>query len=100
MVLFTDGLVEERHVSLDVGLTALCHVLQEDVVSPERLCDRLLEAMFSDRAQEDDVAIVVLHRLDIAGTGPGADQDHPIIRHPGMSQLLTRPPVRCREQRG
>jgi serine phosphatase RsbU (regulator of sigma subunit) len=79
MVLFTDGLVEERHVSLDVGLTALCHVLQEDAVSPERLCDRLLEAMFSDRAQEDDVAIVVLRRLDMAPTGPGDDQDHPII---------------------
>jgi serine phosphatase RsbU (regulator of sigma subunit) len=64
MVLFTDGLVEERHVSLDDGLAKLSRVLEEDVVSAEGLCDRLLEAMFSDRAQEDDVAIVVLRRRE------------------------------------
>jgi serine phosphatase RsbU (regulator of sigma subunit) len=64
IVLYTDGLVEERHVSLDDGLAKLSRVLEEDAVSAEGLCDRLLEAMFSDRAQEDDVAIVVLRRRE------------------------------------
>jgi serine phosphatase RsbU (regulator of sigma subunit) len=62
VVLYTDGLVKARLVGLDAGLARLSEVLEEDVVSADHLCDRLLQAMFDGRTQTDDVAVVVLHR--------------------------------------
>ena len=64
VVLYTDGLVEERHTGLDERL----EVLRERVEAlaaqgPEQLADRLTEELASG---QDDVAVVVI-ALDIPG---------------------------------
>ena len=56
-VLYTDGLVERRTETIDVGLARLLDVLRTED-RPERLVDALLEA----GAIEDDVCILVFRR--------------------------------------
>ncbi|MFG1946580.1 SpoIIE family protein phosphatase [Nonomuraea sp. NPDC048826] len=59
LMLFTDGLLEDRDVLLDVSLErarSLAETVEDDL---ERFCDRMLAA-FGTR--EDDVAIVVVRR--------------------------------------
>ena len=63
LVLFTDGLIEDRHRSLDDGLTQLAATLAEAGDSADALCDRLVNEMLSGRDQEDDIAVLVLLRL-------------------------------------
>jgi serine phosphatase RsbU (regulator of sigma subunit) len=62
LVLFTDGLVEERHRPLDEGLAELITVLSGCSGSAQQLCDRVVAAMFDARLQEDDVAVLVVLR--------------------------------------
>jgi serine phosphatase RsbU (regulator of sigma subunit) len=63
LVLFTDGLVEGRHRSLDNGLSRFAAVLAELRGSADHLCKRLADEMLGDDPQEDDIAILVLLRL-------------------------------------
>jgi CheY-like chemotaxis protein len=59
LMLFTDGLVEDRHILLDDSLERarqLAETVEEDL---EAFCDRILAAFGS---REDDVAFVVLRR--------------------------------------
>ncbi|WP_336208861.1 fused response regulator/phosphatase [Nonomuraea sp. LPB2021202275-12-8] len=59
LMLFTDGLVEDRHELLDESLERarkLAETVEDDL---EVFCDRILEAFGS---REDDVAFVVLRR--------------------------------------
>jgi PAS domain S-box-containing protein len=60
LVLFTDGLIERRTESLDVGLERLARAAAATVqrTTPE-ICDNLLEVLLADQLQRDDVAIVV-----------------------------------------
>lgn len=67
LVLFTDGLVEERHRPLDEGLAELITVLSRCSGSAEELCDGVLAEMFDARLQEDDVAVLVVLRLASVG---------------------------------
>jgi hypothetical protein len=67
LILFTDGLVEDRHRSLDDGLTRLAATLAGDVATADDLCDRLPHDMLGNRPQEDDIAILVLRRLEPNG---------------------------------
>ncbi len=62
LVLFTDGLVEDRHRSLDTGLTQLAAVLAKAAGSADDLCERLVTDMLDGRTQEDDIAVLVLLR--------------------------------------
>jgi serine phosphatase RsbU (regulator of sigma subunit) len=62
LVLFTDGLVEERHRPLDEGLAELVTVLSGCSGSADELCDRVVAEMFDARLQEDDVAVLVVLR--------------------------------------
>jgi anti-sigma regulatory factor (Ser/Thr protein kinase) len=62
MVLYTDGLVEERGVSIDAGLEAL-RVAAEHPGDPEELCDHLLEAMLAIHPANDDIAVLALKAL-------------------------------------
>ena len=62
LVLFTDGLVEDRHRSLDTGLTQLAAVLAKAPGSADDLCERLVNDMLDGRTQEDDIAVLVLLR--------------------------------------
>ncbi|MEV0162177.1 fused response regulator/phosphatase [Nonomuraea fuscirosea] len=59
LLLFTDGLVEDRHISLDESMEAarrLAEVVEDDL---EEFADRMLAAF---GAREDDVALVVVRR--------------------------------------
>lgn len=59
LMLFTDGLLEDRDVLLDTSLERareLAETVEDDL---ERFCDRMLAAFGS---REDDVALVVLRR--------------------------------------
>lgn len=63
LLLYTDGLIERRGESLDVGVRRLATAFaaaQDD--DPEELADRLLEAMVlaAPAVREDDVAILLL----------------------------------------
>jgi len=59
VVLCTDGLVERRHESLDVGLDRLRDACRSDL-EPEGLCERILERLVKERAIDDDVALLIL----------------------------------------
>jgi PAS domain S-box-containing protein len=62
MVLYTDGLVEERGVSIDAGLEALRQAA-EHPCDPEELCDHLVESMLAIHPANDDIAVLALQAL-------------------------------------
>jgi serine phosphatase RsbU (regulator of sigma subunit) len=69
VLLYTDGLVEQRGQSLDAGLAKLLSILadlvRQDDLPLEELCDQLLSRMLPDRSQDDvALAAVRLHPLD------------------------------------
>jgi PAS domain S-box-containing protein len=66
IVLYTDGLVEERGVSIDQGLDALRMAAAQDVCHPEELCDRLRDAMLAIHPANDDIAILALRAVPTA----------------------------------
>ena len=61
VLLYTDGLVEERSASLTVGLDRLVACLDAPVTSAEEVCDRVLAALGRDGGTDDDTALLVLH---------------------------------------
>ncbi len=63
LVLYTDGLVEDRRRSLDEGLDELAGVLAAPIVDADELCNRTIATLLADRLQDDDVAVLALHRL-------------------------------------
>ena len=65
LVLYTDGLVEERGESIDAGLEALRKAAARPG-APEELCERLLAAKLDVHAANDDIAILVLGGLSAA----------------------------------
>ncbi|UXY31291.1 SpoIIE family protein phosphatase/ATP-binding protein [Streptomyces sp. HUAS TT20] len=64
LVLYTDGLIEDRVRDPDVGLEALRDALTGPSLTPEATCAAVMEAMLSDRPR-DDIALLVArtHRL-------------------------------------
>lgn len=60
IMLFTDGLVEDRHRELDIGLQQLRGVARAHHRSgPDSLCDEVLDAMTGPN-QHDDIALLAL----------------------------------------
>ena len=60
LVVCTDGLVERRGESIDVGIARLVSTVgQARSAGPEQLADHLMEALLRGEAQQDDVALVV-----------------------------------------
>ncbi|MEU9790074.1 SpoIIE family protein phosphatase [Streptomyces sparsogenes] len=57
LALFTDGLVEKRHQSIDVGLRTLLELLEHQQGPLERTCDQVLAALHG--APDDDVALLL-----------------------------------------
>jgi serine phosphatase RsbU (regulator of sigma subunit)/anti-sigma regulatory factor (Ser/Thr protein kinase) len=64
IVLYTDGLVEERGVSIDAGLEAL-RVAARNPGHPEELCDHLVDSMLSIHPAHDDIAVLALQALPV-----------------------------------
>ncbi|MCW8378353.1 SpoIIE family protein phosphatase [Streptomyces justiciae] len=65
LVLYTDGLVEDRHRDIDAGLEQLRTVLGRAGRPPEETCEAVLDALLPARPS-DDVALLVArtHALD------------------------------------
>ena len=63
LVLYSDGLVEERGEGLDRGLETLRRATVDGSREPEVLCDQIVEALFEDRSVRDDVAVLVLRTV-------------------------------------
>jgi serine phosphatase RsbU (regulator of sigma subunit) len=57
---YTDGLVERRGISLDVGLKDLCAAVVAGPV--ESVCTRIMGRLVGDDPPADDIAVLVLRR--------------------------------------
>jgi anti-sigma regulatory factor (Ser/Thr protein kinase) len=66
IVLYTDGLVEQRGISIDQGLEALRLAASQDPCHPEELCERLVHAMLAIHPANDDIAVLALRALPVA----------------------------------
>ena len=60
VLLYTDGLVEERTRSIDAGLATLCAAASRWRHSPDALCDGVLLTMSARRPLEDDTALLAV----------------------------------------
>jgi PAS domain S-box-containing protein len=64
VVLYTDGLVENREEALDAGLERLRRAMRDVQLPPERVADHLLETMGRAAGGDDDVALLVLSHAE------------------------------------
>lgn len=60
LVLYTDGLVEDRRYTLDRGLAELCAAIDSAPDDPELLLQHVLDADVGPSPRRDDVAILAL----------------------------------------
>jgi PAS domain S-box-containing protein len=88
LVLYTDGLVEQRERDLDAGIDQLCGMLTAPLGDQlESACGRLLAALRPPGGYEDDVALLVV-RAPLSGGGsriatlelPGEPASAPMAR--------------------
>jgi len=62
LVLYTDGLVERRTASIDIGLERLADAARRRPAGAPRLADELCDVLLDGDAQDDDVCILTLFR--------------------------------------
>lgn len=62
LLLCTDGLIESRTKDIDQGRDQLIDAVRGGPARPDRLADHLLHTMRAYTGQEDDVAMLLLHR--------------------------------------
>jgi PAS domain S-box-containing protein len=60
IVLYTDGLVEERGAPIDRGLEALKAAVAGGPTEPEALCDHIVAKLLADRPATDDIAVLAV----------------------------------------
>jgi PAS domain S-box-containing protein len=60
LALYTDGLVERRGENIEVGLRALCGLLEGNRRPLEEICDKVLGALHQE--PDDDVALLLARR--------------------------------------
>ncbi|MBT2507752.1 SpoIIE family protein phosphatase [Streptomyces sp. ISL-98] len=76
LVLYTDGLVEDRDRDIDEGLALLRRTLDDNADrTPEETCEAVLGALLPER-QRDDIALLV-SRTRLLDAGQVADWDVP-----------------------
>ncbi|MEV6396684.1 SpoIIE family protein phosphatase [Streptomyces sp. NPDC051907] len=76
LVLYTDGLVEDRDRDIDEGLAALRRTLSENAdKTPEETCEAVIQALLPER-QRDDIALLV-SRTRVLDSAHVADWDVP-----------------------
>jgi serine phosphatase RsbU (regulator of sigma subunit) len=56
LLLYTDGLIENRSGDLDLAMAELARVAGRCSADPEALCDEIIQTMGSDRS--DDVSLL------------------------------------------
>ena len=72
LLLYTDGLVEDRDRDLAEGMRTLTDTLAGlDGPDPDRLCDLLLERMLGARTRPDDVCLLAATLTEHPGAPPG-----------------------------
>lgn len=86
LVFYTDGLVERRGESLDVGFARLAQALEEHAGhDPETLSDLILGLLLGDESTPDDTALLLLryqpHVLPLRVTRPAAPSLMQSLRH-------------------
>jgi serine phosphatase RsbU (regulator of sigma subunit) len=73
LIAYSDGLVERRGESLNVGLRRLEETVRALAhLSTSEICDRVIEEMGVAASREDDVVIVALRFLPAAGEAAGS----------------------------
>jgi hypothetical protein len=60
VVFYTDGLVERRNESLDIGFKRLCGAVSAD--EPARVTSDVMHQLIADTIPQDDIAMVVVRR--------------------------------------
>ncbi len=65
LVMYTDGLVEDRSTPLDVGLERMRRVVESGPHDLEAFCDHVMTAAIGDRAGGDDSALLVVSVLPV-----------------------------------
>ncbi|MCX4751135.1 SpoIIE family protein phosphatase [Kitasatospora sp. NBC_01287] len=75
IVLYTDGLIEERTRDIDVGMELMREVLSQRERGPEENCRALLAALLPAR-QQDDVALLIA-RTRVLGADRVAEREVP-----------------------
>jgi serine phosphatase RsbU (regulator of sigma subunit) len=60
LVAYTDGLIERRGESLDVGFERLVRAIEAK--HPEILCRELMDALVGSSIPQDDTAVVAMRR--------------------------------------
>ncbi|MEU9593734.1 SpoIIE family protein phosphatase [Streptomyces sp. NPDC048193] len=73
LVLYTDGLVEDRDRDIDVGLGILRTALSHPDRTPEQTCRAVLDALPPDRARDDIALLVARTRVLDPGRVAGWD---------------------------
>ncbi len=63
LVLYTDGLVERRSTSIDVGLERLADVARLSAPGAPALADEICDALIEGPSQDDDVCVLTIHRI-------------------------------------
>jgi serine phosphatase RsbU (regulator of sigma subunit) len=81
LVLYTDGLVERRYQPIEEGIEQLRTTLTGLVgAAPEQLCDRILDTLLPDRA-EDDVALLVVRTHVPSSASAAPPQPRDVVTH-------------------
>jgi serine phosphatase RsbU (regulator of sigma subunit) len=76
LVLYTDGLVERRDQSVDVGIERLRHALADLATAPpERLCEAVLERLLPARVEDDVALLVIRPRPPVSVGAPARSPD-------------------------
>jgi len=65
---YTDGLIERRETSLDVGLKRLCEAVVAGPV--ESVCTNIMGQLIGNNPPVDDIAVLVLRRQHISEVDP------------------------------
>ncbi len=92
VLLYTDGLVETRDASVEVGLDQLLRSLGRPVASAEEACERVLTALGRNGDTDDDTAVLAVLLApppDIELVLPGEVSSAAVARH-ALRDLLVR----------
>ena len=86
VLLYTDGLVERRNESINVGFERLRDALHSAPDDVEELCDYVLDRTLGDHPSQDDVAVLTVRLLEqtsgpLALTLPATASSITVARH-------------------
>ena len=75
LILYTDGLVEDRETDVDAGVARLCALVagHDPALGVSRLCDRLLDELLTG-PRTDDAAVIAVRISDSWGHDPAPEQ--------------------------